>query len=121
MKRVRAICRAITGSPLLGMALGVCAVVALGSVLAPARPAHPEKAPAHWAAAPASPRPLFLEEGREAKLVGDSFDSHAPAVGSGLSAHPQPGVEKSWGKDERRRVTLPVFGPLFQRPPPRAS
>jgi hypothetical protein len=121
MNRLRAIYRAVADSPLLGMALSVCAVAALGSVLAPARLAHPEKAQAYWAATPPFPRLLFLEEGRNAKLVSDSFGSHAPAVRSELTSHAQPRLEKSLAREEHHRVSLPDFGPLYRRPPPRVS
>ncbi|MBZ5622100.1 MAG: hypothetical protein LAQ69_25735 [Acidobacteriia bacterium] len=121
MNRLRAICRAVADSPLLGVVLAVCFAVALGSAVAPAHPAHLQEASAGWAATPCLPRPLFLEAGLEAKLVGDSFDSHVPAMRSGLLWFGIQQIEEGCGREDRHRIGLPDFGPLYRRPPPSFS
>ena len=121
MSRLRTFCRAVAESPLLGIVLGVCTVIALGSAVAPERLAHPEKARTHWAAAPSAPCPLSLEAGREAKLVRALFDAHAPVGVAGLPSHSQPRVESVRGREVRHHAGLPDFGPLYRRPPPSRS
>ena len=121
MKRMRTFCRAVADSLLLWMVLGICAAVTLGSALAPAHPANLEEVSAGWASYPSLPRPLFLEAGRQAVLVGASFDSHVPAVRSGLLLGGPPRIEKGCGREEQHRISLLAFGPLHRRPPPTFS
>ena len=121
MKRMRTFCRAVADSLLLWMVLGICAAVALGSALGPSHPANLEEASAGRASAPSLPCQLFLEAGRQAVLVGASFDSHVPAVRSGLLLSGPPRIEKGCGREEQHRISLLAFGPLHRRPPPSFS
>lgn len=118
MTRLRAICRALIDSPLLGVALGVCAAVALGSAVAPARAATTEKATVSWSAIPALPSQLLLDADREVKAAPDSFGSQVPAMASRPAFHGLRGFQQSCGREAVHSVCLTDFGPLYRRPPP---